>query len=122
MQQSEVETKCHISRGPLCVYKRLEEMPIEFHKAYLAYKRMTSYAAYLDNSECVKKTINYQYWTSVNITQNAEEDEGTRAGIIVFLTIAVIAVAILLVVVIVVYFKREAKKEEDEPVALETDK
>lgn len=103
-----MDEKCHISRGIFCKYSN--DMPKEFYQAYIAYMNVTRGVNYLDNLECVKKTINLEYWTFFD--KAADEDE-SRFGLYLFLGIAIGAVFVIAILLLVIYLKRKGDDDEE---------
>jgi hypothetical protein len=102
---------CHVSRGPLCMAKNYDDMDTDYLRAYLAYQKMTRWALYFNNTECVKNVINMEYYKMQKVLDDKEADVG-KFGLYLFLGIAIGAVVVIAILLLVIYFKR--KKGEDE--------
>lgn len=53
-----------MSKGPLCVYKKFEDMPREFFLALVQFEYYRRGVIYQDNLSCVRKMLNIRYWTA----------------------------------------------------------
>ena len=88
--------RCHVGKGMLCMNQKIEEMPNEFYKAFIAYGNMTRWTDYLENPDCVKQTINSQYWKAITLVKYHDiVILAGRAGIILYLIFALIIAIIL---------------------------
>jgi len=104
-------TKCHVKKGPLCMYKKFEDMGDDFYKAYVAYMKAMRGASFLNNEDCVKKIINKVYWDSVDALKKEEDDDDEdSAAKYVFLAVAIIVVFITALILFIIYFKK--RREE----------
>ena len=65
---------------------------------------------FLFNQECVKQTINKDYWYAV---KQAEDDDESRFGLYLFLGIAIGAVFVIAILLLVIYFKRKGEDDEE---------
>ncbi len=106
------KSPCHIKRGPLCLNKKIDDMPLEFFKAYVSYMKMTQPALFINNTECVSNIYTKLYWTSIDKINEADSDED-KFGLYLFLGIAIGAVFVIAILLLVIYFKRR-KSDEDE--------
>lgn len=61
-------SKCHISKGVLCLYKNETSMPKEFYLAYKTYVDLMNSLSVMANPDCAKNTLNRLYWTAVRMT------------------------------------------------------
>ena len=91
----------HIACGVLC--RTEQNMNNDYKKAYLAYTKMTRWATIVNNADCVKKVLNYEYWNAI---EEEEKNENSKFGL--FLIIAGISggVILLIVMVVVICIKR----------------
>lgn len=85
-------------------------MSQEFYKAYVAYLDLTTGPKFMFNQDCVKQTINKDYFYAVN--QIADDDE-SRFGLYLFLGIAIGAVFVIAILLLVIYFKRKGEDDDD---------
>ncbi len=109
---------CHVSRGPLCVYKKVEEMPLEFHRAYVAYMNATRGAIYYQNPACVKSMVDRVYW----MARDAIEKGGVKSSEsnIVLILIVVGSTFVIGFVLLTLYYK-QYKREDDKALYTATD-
>ncbi len=88
-------------------------MPTGFFAAYVAFMNATRSSVYLGNSDCVRATLNSQYWKAMEKLAPTEV-AGSRTGIILFIVAALVLVAALSVAFFVVYCKKQANTTEGE--------
>ncbi len=113
MEDEEIATRCSVAKGPLCVYKPFEEMGAKFYKAFVMYEAMTRGFLYFNNSDCVKKVINYQYWYALE--RSKEPDTHASPAILYSIhLISVIMVGLILVCLGLRALRRKAKENEEE--------
>ena len=99
-------------RGPLCFYKAVDKMSIEFYKAYINYMQMTQAVAFYDNPDCVKSIITNLYWTAKDVLQKHEESK-LDANLSTIL-IVVASTFVVMFVLLVIYFNKKGKEETGE--------
>ena len=105
-------TGCHITKGPLCLLKEFSQMGDDYYNAVVIYTKMTKWVAVFNNTDCVKKTLNSEYWDAFDAI-SIDEDED-KFGLYLFLGIAIGAVVVIGALLLVIYLKRR-KSEDDEP-------
>ena len=111
MNMENARKNCHIAKGPLCLYNKLENMPVEYFKAYIAYMNMTKGYSFQDNPECVKKMINKVYWKGIEILNDVEDVGESNVVVILCIVAGVFVVAIVL---FIMYFRTSGHKENEE--------
>ena len=102
---------CHISKGVFCMNKPIDEMPISFFMAYVAYIKATQAVALLENPPCVDTIYNSLYKTALKKID--ENDDDDKFGLYLFLGIAIGAVFVIAILLLVIYFKRRKSDEEE---------
>eukprot|EP01022_Parablepharisma_sp_SALTPOND_P016478 TRINITY_DN241_c0_g1_i1.p1 TRINITY_DN241_c0_g1~~TRINITY_DN241_c0_g1_i1.p1 ORF type:complete len:468 (+),score=34.89 TRINITY_DN241_c0_g1_i1:878-2281(+) len=103
---------CHVKRGPLCLYKKADDMPLEFYKAYIAFIKVTQPVSVMENDECVRAIYNNLYWKAQDKIKESEDEED-KFGLYLFLGIAIGAVFVIAILLLVIYFKRRKADEDD---------
>ncbi len=87
-------------------------MSEDYLNAVLTYTKMTKWVAIHKNDECVKKTINSEYYDAFDAL-NSDDDED-KFGLYLFLGIAIGAVVVIGALLLVIYLKRRKGDEGDE--------
>ena len=112
--KDEIGDKCHVSKGPLCVYKKFEDMGDDFLRAYMAFTELTRGPLLKNNEDCVRKVINRLYWKANDKINGSEEEEDGQAKYI-FLAGAIVVVFITALILFTLYFKRQIASESAQP-------
>jgi hypothetical protein len=97
-------------KGVFCLPKAFDSMSLEFYKAYVAYNDITRGTKFAFNQDCVKKTINKDYWFAHD---KASDDDESKFGLYLFLGIAIGAVFVIAILLLVIYFKRKGEDDEE---------
>ena len=103
---------CHISKGALCTSQSLDDMDEDYYDAFLSYNKMARWNVFFNNSDCVKKTINSEYWDVVTALENLDDGDD-KFGLYLFLGVAIGAVVIIAVLLLVIYLKKNSSDEEE---------
>ena len=91
--------------------KAIDDMPMTFFRAYVAYVKATQAISLLKNPPCVDTIYNSLYKMSVQ--KIAEDDDDDKFGLYLFLGIAIGAVFVIAILLLVIYFKRRKSDDED---------
>jgi hypothetical protein len=91
--------------------KNYDDLDTDFLRAYVTYQKMTRWALYFNNTDCVKNVINFEFYKIQGILDD-RDSETSKFGLYLFLGIAIGAVVVIAILLLVIYFKR--KKGEDE--------
>jgi len=101
----------------------MNEISVEYAKAYVLYHNMTAWSTYHNNPECVKNMLYPQYWAAIK-TVKGEEEEEDKFGLYLFLGVAIGAVVVIAVLLLVIYMKKGKSEEEEgttsDPMKVET--
>ena len=92
----------------------------DYYKALVTYTKMTRWVSVHNNTECVKKTLNSEYWSSYDMINGADDDED-KFGLYLFLGIAIGAVVVIGALLLVIYLKRRKGDDQDEPIKVTTE-
>jgi len=99
-------------------------MGLDFAKAYVKYNNATRWAMYMNNTECVKKVLNADFWDAIKMIEDAAEDDDDKFGLYLFLGVAIGAVVVIAVLLLVIYLKKSKSDEEEntseEPMKVDT--
>ena len=90
-----------------------QNLTVEYLRAYVSYNKLWRWALYFNNSDCIKKVINYEFSKLADILKE-KDDEGGRFGLYLFLGIAIGAVVVIAILLLVIYFKRKKGDEDEE--------
>eukprot|EP00830_Metopus_es_P013824 TRINITY_DN3487_c0_g1_i1.p1 TRINITY_DN3487_c0_g1~~TRINITY_DN3487_c0_g1_i1.p1 ORF type:complete len:405 (+),score=64.23 TRINITY_DN3487_c0_g1_i1:67-1281(+) len=104
------DTGCHISKGPLCLPRKIEDMGMDFYKAYYAYNLMTRWITYYNNPQCLKKSLNFDHWYAKD---KIDGEENSSTGNVVLYVLIGIGAFILIAVIGIVIFLCRRKGEDD---------
>ena len=115
------KSKCHVLRGPLCLYKKLEDMGVEYNKAYISYYDTLNWASYYKNPEFIKDTIHYEYWYANNVVSKDEQSEFGFLILIICLVATVIISTISLILLFCCRKKSSESNTSETDVTLEPD-
>eukprot|EP00826_Nyctotherus_ovalis_P016742 TRINITY_DN14863_c0_g1_i1.p2 TRINITY_DN14863_c0_g1~~TRINITY_DN14863_c0_g1_i1.p2 ORF type:complete len:120 (+),score=5.12 TRINITY_DN14863_c0_g1_i1:786-1145(+) len=99
---------CHISKGPLCLYKPFDEIGIDYYRAYVAYDELTSMPTHYNEPEAARHIINKYYWDSKESIKIFNEKLTSRTRLVIVLMSIVIS--LLFVGLLVVLCVRQRKK------------
>jgi len=117
---------CHILKGPLCLYKSFENMPREFHMAFVQYEYYRRGVIYQDNPKCVSKTLNFLYWEASKKPTPTPPPPSPKHIDLTVLNIALISFMVVLVVfwalLLIRWIRRRKKENQDEKARLLDDK
>lgn len=91
---------CHISNPWFCK-RRLADNSAIYHKAFLAYKNLTTPEMFVNNDYCVQWDINRDYWVSYNVVhpyQKKDSDAGIAltSSATIFIALLLIELALLI--------------------------
>lgn len=120
LQENKLEKMCHINKGPLCIFRKLESMPSGFCKAYIAYSEMINMAMYYNNSKCVKEVLNKVYWHCKEL--QGDEPKQESQTVVAILIVAIVIVFFAMLLMLIGYYKRvgklpvETNTHEDKPI------
>jgi len=87
-------------------------MGLEYYKAYVAYMTLTRGATLIDNEDCVKETINKEYWTVKALLDNLLDVPDNTLKFI-FLGGAIAFLFVVSLVLFLIYIKRQYKTTDE---------
>ena len=112
---NETGGNCHISSGPLCLFKKYEEMDDGYKKAYRAFEDLRRSALYRDNPDFIKNTVHRIYWDGVE-----SEDDEFGLGLWILISVSGLTIIISAVVLIVLFKCRSKTESSDDDQLMET--
>ena len=86
-------------------------MSDDYYKAIVAYNKLIRWNAVYNNTDCVKKNVNAEYWDAVDAL--AEEDADDKFGLYLFLGVAISAVVVIAILLLVIYLKKNSTDDEE---------
>eukprot|EP00831_Metopus_contortus_P031500 TRINITY_DN25684_c0_g1_i3.p1 TRINITY_DN25684_c0_g1~~TRINITY_DN25684_c0_g1_i3.p1 ORF type:complete len:351 (+),score=40.93 TRINITY_DN25684_c0_g1_i3:127-1179(+) len=106
------QVSCHISKGPLCLYKNIEEMSTDYFKALVVYNNLTRWNLLYKVPECVTKIMDIDYFYALDRLEGKNKPFEKKGGPIVF-SIVVSVILIVLLILICVRYDGGPKKHQE---------
>ncbi len=111
-QVAENKDGCHVGRGPLCTPSEFKDMGEDYYRALVAYNKMTRWNMFYNNTDCVKKILNSEFWDAVDAIDEADDDDD-KFGLYLFLGVAIGAVVVIAILLLVIYLKKSKTDDEE---------